>query len=117
MYYVLDINDVILKPITHPVMESSSAIFECFSSTSHLVKKYQWANEKREVIAFGKIMEIKNVTRGSYSANGCYRGICYYCEIIAFMPNTDPLITVKHLFEERLFVYRKYLELLKNMVP
>ena len=61
MYYVLDINDVIVKPITQLLMEGSSAIFEYISNTSYLVKKYRWANEQREVIAFGKIMEVKNI--------------------------------------------------------
>lgn len=72
---------------------------QCTSPTILLQKEYRWANVRREVFAFGKTLELKNVTNIH---------IIIFCEILGIMPNTEPPSQVRYVYVRGINVRCKY---------
>lgn len=98
----------------HTVLEGDNLTLECSTTTKLLSKEYRWGDNHYEMIGYGRILQINNISRGEFSSNGNYYRTRYICEITGLMPNIGPAIRVRKSASKYFYVKCKYYELYKK---
>ena len=110
----LDMSTVTVTITPYTVLEGDNLTLECSTTTNLLSKEYRWGDNNNEMIGYGRILQISNISRGDFSSSGGYDNTVYRCEITGLMPNIEPAIRVRKLGSKYFYVKCKYYQLYKE---
>ena len=110
----LDMSTVTVTITPYTVLEGDNLTLECSTTTNLLSKEYRWGDNNNEMIGYGRILQISNISRGDFSSSGGYHNTVYRCEITGLMPNIEPAIRVRKLGSKYFYVKCKYYQLYKE---
>ena len=107
----LDMSTVTVTITPHTVLEGDNLTLECSTATNLLSKEYRWGDKNNEMIGYGRILQISNISRGDFSSSGGYHSTVYRCEITGLMPNIESTIRVRKSGSKYFYVKCKYYQL------